>query len=154
MSAPVPVLPGMAVANGIALSEDGHTLWATEFASNRLHRVALSAPATIAPFGTAVPYHFIGGHPDSARTDSAGNVYVALYPQGRVLVFNRRGLPVAQILLPGRDHGHNLHSTSIVIQPGTDDLYIVSNDGEQGDRGAWIFRAKALVKAKRAFSHH
>lgn len=145
------VLPHMAVANGITLSPDGKTLWATEFSLNRLHKVSLSAPAKIAPFGTSVPYHFLGGTPDSARTDADGNVYVALYTQGRILVFNHNGLPIGQILLPLRDAGHNLLSTSMVFRPGTNDLYIVANDGEGGSEGSQIFHAKGFAKAKREF---
>ncbi len=147
-----PVLPNMAVANGITLSPDGKTLWTTEFSLNRLHKVALSAPAKIAPFGTSVPYHFVGGTPDSARTDADGNVYVALYTQGRVLVFNRNGQPIGQILLPLRDQGHNLLSTSMTFRPGTNDLYIVTNDGEGGSEGSQIFHAKGFAKGKLEFT--
>jgi lactonase len=35
------------------------------------------------------------------RADADGNLYVAIYGQGRVLVFNKNGLPIGQILLPG-----------------------------------------------------
>ena len=88
-----PLLPNMSLANGVCLSPDGKALWATESSGGRLHKVELSAPpTTIAPFGTAVPYHFNGFAPDSLRADSAGNVYVAMYSQGRVLVFNPSGV--------------------------------------------------------------
>jgi lactonase len=36
------------------------------------------------------------------RTDADGNVYVAMYHQGRILAFNPYGFPIGQILLPGR----------------------------------------------------
>jgi lactonase len=148
-----PVLPHMAVANGVTLSPDGKTLWVTEFSLNRLHKVSLKAPAKIAPFGTSVPYHFVGGTPDSARTDADGNVYVAMYSQGRVLAFNPNGFPIGQILLPARERGHNLLSTSMVFRPGTNDLYIVANDGEGGSEGSQIFHAKGFAKGKVEFSH-
>jgi lactonase len=80
------------------------------------------------------------------RADSDGNLYVALYGQGRVLAFNRNGIPIGQVLLPGRDAGHNLLSTSMALQPGTDELLVVSNDGE-GGQGSAIFRAGAFAKA-------
>ena len=82
----------------------------------------------IGSIGTAIPYHFIGPAPDSARTDSDGNVYVAMYGQGRVLVFNKNGIPIGQVLLPRRDEGQNLESTSLAIKPDTNDRYIVTND--------------------------
>jgi lactonase len=147
-----PVLPRLAMANGIALSPDGKNLWITEFSRNLLHRVELDSPASIAPIGTAIPYHFIGPAPDSMRADSDGNLYVAIYGQGRVMVFNKIGIPIGQVLLPGRDDGHNLQSTSMAIAPGTDDLYIVTSDGN-GGQGATIFHAKVFAKALSLYSH-
>jgi len=149
----LPVLPNVSMANGVALSPDGKNLWITDYGRNELDRIELQDAATIAPFGTAVAYHFIGPAPDSMRADADGNLYVALYGQGRVLVFNRNGLPIGQVLLPGRAEGHNLHSTSMAFRPGTNDLYIVSNDGEGGE-GANVFHVKAFAKGLVLYSHH
>ncbi len=33
------------------------------------------------------------------------------------MVFNRNGLPIGQIVLPDRDKGRNLKSTSLAIRP-------------------------------------
>lgn len=79
------------------------------------------------------------------RVDADGNVYVALYGQGRDLVFNPHGIPIGQVLLPGRDSGHNLASTSLAIDPQRNDLYAVSNDGN-GGQGATVFHAKVFAK--------
>ena len=147
-----PVLPNLAMANGIALSADGKRLWITEFGRDLLHRVDLTGPATITPAGTAIAYHFTGQAPDSMRADSDGNLYVAMYGQGRVLVFNRNGIPIGQALLPGRDDGHNLISTSMAIKPGTKELFIVTSDGGGGE-GATIFHAKIFAKSLRLYSH-
>jgi lactonase len=147
-----PVLPRLAMANGIALSPDGKALWATEFSRNLLHRVELAGAARVAPFGTAIAYHFTGPAPDSMRADADGNLYVAMYSQGRVLAFNRNGIPIGQVLLPGRDEGHNLASTSMALKPETNDLYIVASDGT-GGQGATIFHAKAFAKALPLYSH-
>ena len=139
-----PVIPRLAQANGVALSPDGKTLWATEFAANRLHRAQLDGPATVSPIGSAVPYHFTGAAPDSMRVDSEGNVCVALYGQGRVLCFDLNGVPVRQILLPGREEGRNLLSTSLAIDPAKPSLFIVTSN-EAEDEPARIFRASALA---------
>jgi lactonase len=147
-----PVLPNLAMANGVALSPDGKVLWATEFGRNLLHRVELANPTTPKPIGTAVPYRLTGPPPDSMRVDSDGNVYVAVYGQGRVLAFNRNGIPIGQVLLPGRDQGHNLLSTSLALKPGTDELFIVASDGD-GGQGSNIFRARGFAKALPLFSH-
>lgn len=146
------VILRLAMGNGIALSPDGKTLWATEYARNLLHRVVL-ASATFVPLGgTAVAYHFIGPAPDSMRADADGNLYVAMHGQGRVLVFNPNGLPIGQVLLPGRDEGNYLISTSMCFRPGTNDLFIVSSNGV-GRKGAAIFHTRAFANALPLYSH-
>lgn len=147
-----PVLPGMCAANGVALSPDDKVLWATEFGNNRLHRVELKAPGAVARFGALIPYHFVGRAPDSMRTDSEGNVYVAMYHQARILVFNSYGIPIGQILLPGRENNHFLKSTSLAILPGSRDLVIVARD-ELGGRGSMIFAARGLAAGFAMYSH-
>jgi lactonase len=147
-----PILPDMSSANGVALSPDGKVLWATEFCNSRLHRVDLVDEVTVAPFGTTVPYHFVGRAPDSTRTDSAGNVYVAMYQQGRILVFSPFGVPIGQILLPGREQNHFLKTTSLAFVPGTRDVVIVARD-ELGGRGSVIFRARGFAPGTTLFSH-
>ncbi len=147
-----PMLAQMASANGVALSPDGKVLWATEFCTSRLHRVDLLDETTVAHFGTTVPYHFVGRAPDSMRTDAAGNVYVAMYQQGRFLVFSPFGIPIGQILLPGREDNHFLKSTSLAFVPGTRDVVIMARD-ELGGRGSVIFRARGLAEGTTLFSH-
>jgi lactonase len=147
-----PVLPNMAAANGVTLSPDEKVLWATEFCAGRLHRVELTGPTSIAHFGSAIPYHFAGRAPDSMRTDADGNVYVAMYTQGRILAFSPNGVPIGQILLPGREHNHFLKSTSLAFVPDSKEVVIVSRD-EVGNGGAMIFSARAFAKGVNLFSH-
>ena len=141
-AAPVPVVRNLAVANGVALSPDGRRLWVGEFALGRLYRLDLTGATALAPFGAVTAYHFNGPAPDSMRGDAEGRVYVALYGQGRILIFSREGLPVGQILLPGRDAGRNLSLTSLAIRPGRREMAIVTSDGVPGGR-ATIFHAVA-----------
>jgi lactonase len=148
-----PVISDMCGANGVALSPDDNVLWATEFFSNRLHRAELKAPGIVGRFGTSIPYHFVGRAPDSMRTDSAGNVYVAMYLQARILVFSPYGIPIGQILLPGREDNHFLKCTSLALVPGSRDLVIVARD-EIGGRGSMIFSARGLAEGFPMFSHH
>ena len=91
-----PVLPHRAMANGIALGPDGKQLWITEFSRNLLHRVELADATTITPIGTAIAYHFTGPAPDSMRGDSDGNLYVAMYGQGRVRCSTKTGYPLVR----------------------------------------------------------
>ena len=65
---------------------------------------------------------------------------------------DRRVRRHALVLLPGRDEGHNLRSTSLAIGPGADDLYVSTSDGT-GGQGATIFHAKAFAKALPLYSH-
>ena len=146
-----PVLPSMCGANGVALSPDGKVLWATEYFSNRLHRMDLKAPGVIARSGSMVPYHFVGRAPDSMRTDSAGNVYVAMQRQGRIMVFSPFGVPIGQILLPGREDSHFLQCTSLAIKPGSRELFICGWD--LNGQGAMIFSASGPAAGFRMFSH-
>lgn len=147
-----PVLPHMSGANGVALSPDEKVLWSTEFCASRLHRMDLLNSTTIRSVGSMVPYHFVGRAPDSMRTDANGNVYVAMYLQGRIMVFSPYGMPIGQILLPGRDTGCFLRSTSLAFVPGSSDVVIVARD-DVGGQGSMVFRAGALTEGTRLFSH-
>ena len=150
-----PVIQNLAVANGVALSTDERTLWVTETNANRLHRIDLEEDGvTIEPFGASIPYYFTGHEgPDSCCIDSDDNLYVAMYGQGRVLVFNKYGHPIGQILLPGRDEGHMLRSTHPAFIPGTDQLIICSNDMDN-DGDSWLFTAKGFAKGHNSYQFH
>ena len=147
-----PILEKMAGPNGIALSTDERMLWATETNANRLHLIELGANGTgIAPYGSSIPYHFTGFHgPDSCCVDAQDNLYVAMYGQGRVLIFNRMGFPVGQVLIPGREKGQHMRTTHPMLIPGTNDLLICTND-HNGDQGSWIFKSKGFAKAHQGF---
>ncbi|MBB3014046.1 SMP-30/gluconolactonase/LRE family protein [Cupriavidus alkaliphilus] len=147
-----PVLPGMCAANGVALSPDDKVVWATEYCVNRLHRVELASPGVRARGGVSVPYTFAGRAPDSMRTDADGNVYVALNWQGRVMVHSPFGIPIGQILLPGREENKYLKSTSLALVPGSRDLVIVARDVVRGE-GAMIFTARGMAPGFPMFSH-
>jgi lactonase len=147
----LPVLPDLCGANGVALSPDAKVLWTTEYFANRLHRMDLRAPGRIARSGSMVPYHFVGRAPDSMRTDAAGNAYVALQRQGRILAFTPFGVPIGQILMPGREDNHFLQCTSLAFVPGSRDVFITSWDLH--GRGSWIFAARGLAEGFRMFSH-
>jgi Gluconolactonase len=142
----------MSGPNGIALSVNERVLWVTETNANRLHLIELEDDGiSVPPFGTCVPYRFTGYlGPDSCCIDSDDNLYVAMYNQGRVMVFNRHGFPIGQILIPGRERGHNLRTTHPMFIPGTDDLLICTNDWTQGE-GSQIFCAKGFAKAHKGY---
>ncbi|WP_416356633.1 SMP-30/gluconolactonase/LRE family protein [Aureimonas phyllosphaerae] len=137
-----PILPNLSLPNGIGLSPDEKILWATETGRGLLHRIELAGPTTIADYGLTIAYRFTGAKVDSLRTDANGNVYVALYTEGRLLVFDWRGVPIAQVLIPEREQGGFLGTTSLAVHPDTGEIFITTNDDIGGT--AAIYRAEAL----------
>ena len=52
---------------------------------------------------------------------------LAINFQGWILVFNKYGIPVASVLMPGRDEGKLLSTTNVAFKPGTDEVYITAS---------------------------
>jgi lactonase len=147
-----PVLLHLAMPNGISLSPEGNALWIGESARNAILRIALLKDGiTINPVvGITYPYYSCGiSGPDSNKVDKAGNLYQAIMGQGRIIVLNSLGIPVANVVVPGRDDGRNLRTSNLAIKPGTDEGYLVTS----GTAGAWIFKFKALAEGLILFSH-
>jgi lactonase len=69
-----------------------------------------------------------------------------MYGQGRVLAFSPQGIPIGQILLPGREKGRNLKTTSMAIKPGTNEMVIVTGDDAGGP--AMFFRTRVFAPAQ------
>ena len=137
------ILGNMSNANGIALSPDEKVLWVGDYGRSILIRIDLEDSTHFDRIHSTPVYYFTGRGPDSMRTDSDGNLYVAIMSQGRVLIFNSRGFPIGQILLPDRDKGHNLYSASLAITPDSKDLVIMSMDDLA--KSSNIFSSKAFA---------
>lgn len=146
------VIPNLCKANGVALSPDGKILYATEFARNTLHLAFLKDEVTPLPTGAFAAYHFAGPGPDSMRTDQDGNVYVALARQGRVLVFNRIGIPIGQVLIPGRDEGRAIRTTSLDIRHESRQMIVVTgSDSTDRVEGSALYEATAFANGRCEF---
>ncbi|MBQ6395283.1 MAG: SMP-30/gluconolactonase/LRE family protein, partial [Atopobiaceae bacterium] len=141
------LVSGMIESNGIALTPDGKGLWVTEYGKNRLWY--LKVPKDKVSFqasSTRIPYKFTGtASSDSCCVDCEGNVYVALCGQGRYMVFNPLGMPIGQVLMPGREHGAWMRTTHPMLRPGTDELYMTGADYTTGKSA--IFVARGFAKA-------
>lgn len=149
-----PIIKNLAIANGVAMSPDFRNIWVTEVAGNRVFYVELLEDGvTIAPFGASVVAH-LTGHlgPDSCCVDEDGNLYMAMYNQGRILVLNKMGHPIGQIVLPEAASGHMLRSTSIAIMPESDQVVICSNDGD-GGKGSWLYTARGFAKYLKTYQY-
>jgi lactonase len=148
-----PVIERLASANGIAFAPEGNVLWVSETCRNALDRIELLEDGiTINPIaGATVPYRFTGGPGgcDSMRVDSEGNVYQCMIFQGRALILNKRGVPIAHVLLPGRDEGKHLGTANLAFKPDTNEVFIMA----WGNGGAWIYKFRGLAKGLKLFSH-
>jgi gluconolactonase len=96
-------------ANGLALSPDGNSLYASEMAAQRVLRFEVNDDGTLGkrylfvrlgdlaadPQGVDI---YMG--PDGLKTDSAGNLYIAQFEGGRVLVANPAGELVRILAVP------------------------------------------------------
>ena len=134
-----PFVAHLAGPNGVCLSTDESIMWITEFNAGRLLRVDMNTGFT------TVAYHFTGFlGPDSISVDEEDNLYVAMFGQGRVMIFNKRGFPTGQILMPGRDRGLNMFTSHPMVHPDKPVLYITTADDE-GDEGSWIMEAPAMA---------
>lgn len=149
----VPVFKNLAAANGIGLSPEGNVLWVSETCRNALHRIQLLEDGiSIVPVaGANVVYRFIGGPGggDSMAIDEKGNVYQCVIFHGRIIVLSNTGIPIAQVLIPGRDEGKLLRTTNVAFRPGTDEVYITVSD----ETGGWIYKFQGLAKGLKLFSH-
>lgn len=143
-----PVIQNLCSPNGIGFTTDRKALWITETSANRLNYAYLTEDRmSVATNCCSVPYYFTGYFgPDSLTVDEEDNVYISMYEQGRVMVFNQNGYPIGQILVPGREQGHILHTEHAQLRPGTDEIYFCSNDAEKGG-GSWLFAARGFAKA-------
>lgn len=145
------LLGDIASGNGISFSPEYDVLWVAETTRNEVLRINMEN-GFVRPSYMAVQSVFKGtGHPvvDSNKVDSEGNLYQAMMWGGRILVLNKWGTPVANIVAPGREKGEHLNSPNLVLKPGTDEGYMLAT----GIDGAWIFKFKALAKAQELFSH-
>jgi lactonase len=147
-----PVVLHLASPNGISLSPKNDLLWVGESARNSVIRIALMEDGiTCRPVVGVLPvYQSVGCYgPDSNKIDAAGNLYQCITGQGRIIVSNALGIPVANVVIPGRDDGKTLATTNLAFKPGTDEGYITTS----GIGGAWIFTFRGLAKGLRLFSH-
>ena len=146
------VVLNLASPNGISLSPEGNMLWVAESARSSVLRITLLEDGvTCNPVCGVVPAYYSTGcpGPDSNKIDSAGNIYQCIMGQGRIIILNVHGIPIANVVVPGRDEGKFLKTTNLAFKPGTREGYITTS----GEGGAWIYTFTGLAKGLPLFSH-
>jgi len=97
---------GLAFPNGLVLSQDERYLFLANTRKNRVLRYVLGPP----PFRSYLFSQLSGGWgPDGMAFDVAGNLYVAHYGGGDVIILNPKGEPVERIPVGG------LHPTNVAF---------------------------------------
>ncbi len=112
------LLPNLITPNGIAFAPDDKSFWVSCSLANEVIYATLSGDRNSVE-KAAVQYRLCGpAGGDGIRVDVQGNMYLAVNFQGRVLILNQYGIPVAHVLMPGRDRGELMQTTNVVFRPG------------------------------------
>ncbi|WP_298827072.1 SMP-30/gluconolactonase/LRE family protein [uncultured Planococcus sp.] len=123
----------IAYPNGVAISADGQRVYISEFAKNSV----LSVPAKNAPPSPETPFvfgYYEGGiGPDGLAVDEKGNLYVAHFQAGEIVVQDARGFSYGTIRLP-EDAG--TFTTNLTFHDGY--LYIT----ESSKNEVWRIQVK------------
>ena len=143
---------GLVSPNGVSLSPDKRTLWVSETKNNTVLTIGLGPDGMSLDFinGVGCAYRSTGSAgPDSNKVDAMGNLYQCIMMQGRIVVLNRTGVPVANVLMKGREQGQGLMSANLAFKPGTKEGYVTAG----GFTGPWIYKFEGLAEGLPLYSH-
>jgi sugar lactone lactonase YvrE len=118
----------LAYPNGIAITPDGASLVVDEGRRNRVLKYAIHADGTLSDpdvllelddeyLGDAGYSYELG--PDGVWCDGWGNLWVAHYGGGKILVVSLEGVLLKKIMLP-----RGAYPTSAALSPDADTLYV------------------------------
>ncbi|MBT2726810.1 SMP-30/gluconolactonase/LRE family protein [Bacillus sp. ISL-75] len=123
----------IAYPNGIAISADGQRVYISEFGTNRI----ISVPSKNAKDQREVAFvfgQFEGGiGPDGLAVDTEGNLYVAHFQAGEIVVLDPSGFKYGTIRLP---EGAGTFSTNLTFHDGY--LYVT----ESSKNEVWRIKVK------------
>lgn len=123
----------IAYPNGVAISVDGQRVYVSEFAKNSV----LSVPAKNAPPSPETPFvfgYYEGGiGPDGLAVDEKGNLYIAHFQAGQIVVQDANGFSYGTIRLP---EGAGTFTTNLTFHDGY--LYIT----ESSKNEVWRIQVK------------
>jgi gluconolactonase len=91
-----------AFPNGVMLSPDETVLYVGEYAINRVTAIPMSGSGVVNAAGVPFVFAYMTGGigPDGMAVDVDGNLYVAHYKAGEVVIYNPSGFPIGYIRMP------------------------------------------------------
>jgi sugar lactone lactonase YvrE len=138
------IAEGIHYANGVALSRDGGTLYVSEHLNRQVLAYSVTAPGTITgkrvfvrldDIEPAEPGRAWEVGPDGLATDKAGNLYIAEYGAGHLLIVGKDGKLRATIPVAER------YITAPVLSPDESHLLVTApaSSVDPGQRGKVYF---------------
>lgn len=129
----MPLLTNLSGINGIALNSNCTKLFTSEFTANTLLCSEIKEPGVLnSPWSSCYPYYRFEGKngPDSIYVDADDNIYQALNGQGRILILDKSGRPILNVLCQNR--AGYMDPASVAVKPGTNEAYAVSAGHDGG----------------------
>jgi gluconolactonase len=123
------VTDGIRYANGVAVSRDGRTLYVSEHLSRQVLAFAIDAPGVLSgkrvfvrldDLEPADPRRGWEAGPDGLATDQAGNLYIAEYGGGHLLIVGKDGTLRATIAVDER------YVTAPVLSPDERHIFVTA----------------------------
>ncbi|OLT23126.1 hypothetical protein BJF78_07055 [Pseudonocardia sp. CNS-139] len=138
---PVLLMDGLAAPNGIAFDPAHEGLWISEHTGGRVDHLHMTADGRVSSAHIGMQIDTGDARLDSTAVDSEGNIYVAVWGGGKVLVLRPDGTLAARIVIPdAAERGLDL-TTNLAIKPGTTDGYLVTG----GRGGGYVYTFTSLA---------
>lgn len=147
-----PILRNIGAGNGISFSPDYSVLWVADTPLKQIYRIVLDENGLPLDrvFGILPISQCYGiGNPDSNKVDSEGNLYQAIMHMGWILIFNKYGIPIANVVVPGQEQGRLLNTPNLAIEPGKNEAYMVASD----DKDVCVLTFPTLAAGEGLYSH-
>jgi sugar lactone lactonase YvrE len=91
---------GYIVSNGPAFSPDGRTIYHTDSARRTVYAFDLAADGRLANRRAFIQFGEADGYPDGMTTDSAGNLWIAMWDGARLQQVSPAGERLGQVAMP------------------------------------------------------